>query len=134
MRHTSEPRKMSWLAAQYYLRPMLGVWLLFAAIIVPGVVSILWSHRSLSQDLRGAVPQQGTGVVTGIVYDHPNPKIGDRSSPILLSLDGRPVVPNLVDPTLAPPLQEGDSVTFTYRVGRSGKWYIDWIVTPPYPR
>ena len=126
-------RKMGRKAEQYY-NPSVGwVWLLLAFMICLLVVGVSWHGVRLSRDLQGAVPRQATGTVTSVVYQEPSPDAGDihGRSLRLISVDGQPLTPNLLDPSGAPPLRKGDRVAFSYRVGRSGKWYLDQLSLVP---
>lgn len=87
-------------------------------LLYAGVIS-LSSKRWL--DVKGAPTHVGQGKVTDVIYGPA--KSGGQLA--YLELDHRSV--NLEGPASANSLHVGQQVTYTYRVGHSGAWYIDQI-------
>lgn len=79
-----------------------------------------------NRDLVDARTLEGSGTVTGLGF-----AAGGTSGSGYVELDGRPVTLELWDPGSALRLQVGQKVAFTYRVGRSGAWYIQQIARAP---
>lgn len=83
--------------------------------------------RETARDLEGAMTQVGKGVVTRVVIIRDDKLQGYETRVTLLELDGRTVNLNLADAAWANWLSKGQKVSYTYRVGHSGAWYLDQI-------
>jgi len=102
----------------------------FLAVVAIGAVLLLlfagmhYLYSGRYRDQQGAPQLQGLGTVTRV--DLTSDTRGGLH-PGCMELDGRPVVLDLWDSESAQRLTVGQEVAFTYRVGRSGAWYIQQI-------
>jgi hypothetical protein len=120
--------KHRWQLATYQVSqwsPGIAVGVIVVALLV-GIGWIPWVAR---RDLDGTVPRQLEGRITDVYYF----PVDNRSAPALatFAVDGRGFKANQWPApfTGVPPLpvRLGDAVRVTYRIGRSGKEYVDRI-------
>lgn len=108
----------------------------FLAVVAIGAALLLlfygmhYLYSGRYRDQQGALPLEGLGTVTRV--DLTSDTRGGLH-PGCVELDGRPVTLDLWDSESAQRLKVGQKVAFTYRVGRSGAWYIRQIAvgSPP---
>jgi len=103
--------------------PLLAI----AGLNLLAMYGIVSHSRERARDLDGVASHLGSGTVTNVTTIAGTHAQDPATRPVLLELDGRPVNLNLADPTWADWLYVGQKVSYTYRVGRGGTWYIDQI-------
>jgi hypothetical protein len=130
----NQRRALWWSLAWPNLRDGLAITALLLITLV-GLVFAFWNVFHTREDVRGAVPIEAEGVITALGY-HPV----DESNPnphriALLLVDGKTLLPNPEAAgtfrVLNPPLTNGARVRYTYRVGKSGRWYATQIERVP---
>ena len=103
--------------------------LLITALVVGVVAGVFWFYTSTSRDVAGAPVRYAEGVVTTVAYE-PAGEGEARPDLAILAVDGQPLVVGGrfgagAARTTAVPLRAGDRVRYGYRVGKSGRWYLE---------
>lgn len=126
-------QKLTWRQHLALLRPALpglafvlllmsaGGWLLFARI------------RFLQEDIEGVAVRSGLGTVLRKTVRSSSGRNGNLNILVsfLFRLDDRTVAVDAPDDTISALTCEGDRVPVTYRIGKSGSYYIvDWKPVP----
>jgi hypothetical protein len=105
----------------------------FAVILlIAGVVCLhSWDAARTSLDLRGVEPDRSQGMVTQVAFQPVTESNQDPYRLAWLSVDDQPLVLSLwASPVVhgpGIPLRKGQPVRITYRIGRSGRWYLDRV-------
>ncbi|HZO89743.1 MAG TPA: hypothetical protein VFB38_15545 [Chthonomonadaceae bacterium] len=88
-----------------------------------------WSRRALKQDRAGAVPQQGVATVAMLI--DAKPSVTDKPSPaqVLVRFHGQLCSAKTIGGF--DQLREGQPARILYRVGRSGRIYVDRVEPLP---
>ena len=107
------------------------------SLLLLGVAALgIWNYNRTREDLEGALPQQAEGVVTAVGYRPATETNPDPYRLAYLAIDDRTLVLDRPFSTVTlqrgVPLQIGQPVRFTYRMGKSGTWYLDRV--EPLPR
>jgi hypothetical protein len=95
------------------------------ALLTLPFVGLHYLSDSRFRDQEGAAIHRGSGTVTRIGFAPRSSSSGLQ--PAFLELDGRLVNLNMEDSRPVLRLQAGQRADYTYRVGRSGAWYIEQI-------
>ena len=107
------------------LLPWIGV--LAAGLLASGLG--LWARLHLNSDLQGAQQQRATGSITAVHY---SPPIRDGIYRLdLLEIDGTSLQLRAAPLVPAVPLRQRERVSYVYRIGKSGAWYLDHVERLP---
>jgi len=103
---------------------------LLGLLAIMAIGGMLWYKHQERLDVRDSIPIQAEGVITTVSYSQAD-KTPWPQRVAFLMVDGNTLLPSPdrggVFPHSLGPLQKGARVRYTYRVGKSGRWYLDWI-------
>ncbi|HZT41477.1 MAG TPA: hypothetical protein VFA07_04785 [Chthonomonadaceae bacterium] len=117
-------QKNRWLKLAFFA--VVGLIFLFALIFPEA------ARRAIKKDREEAVPRVGVASVAILVPAAPAP-LGDNPSPPIVSVRFRGRVVPVQTVVGFSQLQLGQTVQIVYRIGRSGRIYVDRIKPMPAP-
>lgn len=126
-------RALWWALAWHRARENLSCVLvlsLLAAAVAGGVLHMQYTR----EDLQGAQPKEAEGVITSIGYGTVDKSNSDPNRLTVIAIDGNPL---MISPSYWRSagrhvrFHPGAVVRYTYRAGKSGRWYLDALELLP---
>jgi hypothetical protein len=109
--------------------------LMVALAVILGIGGSIAFHRTIADDLAGAPIRHAQGVVTIAAHEAVDDTNLNPNQLTTLAVDGQPLILDKpfgsLPPRMRVPVRVGSRVRYGYRVGKSGRWYLEEIEPLP---